>query len=484
MHIIFVASEAAPLAKTGGLADVVGSLPGEMIKMGHEVRVIMPYYRRQIDGRSIPIRHLADMRVWMDGAERLVPLHEAEINGLSFLLVEQDELYDRPHLYGPPGGEFPDNPLRFGLLCRATLAAAIDVIGPVDVFHCHDWQAGLLPLLLNEQYRHFPALAKTATVLTIHNLAYQGVFGADWIGRLGLPSHFFHPDGIEFHGYINCMKAGILAADGITTVSPHYAEEILTPEYGCQLEGFLASQAHKLSGIVNGLDTSQWDPITDKALAAPFQAGKMAGKAACKAILQQRLKLEADANAPLLAVISRLAEQKGVDLLTNNISGWMDAGHQLAVLGTGAPYFEKALHELADKYAGRFAFHAGFDESLARQIYAGSDMFLMPSRFEPCGLGQLIAMRYGSIPVVRATGGLYDTVADYGASPSAATGFSFESATPEALAACVASATDIFVNKKPTWKRLQGRAMRRDSSWHASATRYAELYEELARASV
>jgi len=461
---------------------VAGSLPVELAGMGHTVRIFMPYYRQFIDDRDQEILHLSDLRIWIDGGERLVRLHETHIGGLQFLLVEQDDLFDRPHLYGPPGGEFGDNPLRFGLLCRTALATAIDILGAVDVYHCHDWQAGLLPLLLNEQYRHFPALTKTATVFTIHNLAYQGVFGADWIGRLGLPSHYFHPGGIEFHGYLNCMKAGILTSDSITTVSPHYAEEILTPEYGCQLEGFLAAHAYKLSGIVNGLDTNQWDPALDASLPKNFKPGSMAGKAACKLDLQNRLKLDAEADAPLLAVISRLAEQKGVDLLIENINGWMDEGHQLAVLGTGSPDYEAALSALAKKHRGRFAFYAGFDDALARQIYAGSDIFLMPSRFEPCGLGQLIAMRYGSVPVVRATGGLYDTVASYEDRPSLATGFAFADATPEALNACVTRATNIFRNKKQAWSRLQSRAMRRDSSWHASANRYAELYETIAAA--
>jgi len=480
MNIVFVASEAAPLAKTGGLADVVGSLPYALKELGHNVRIIMPYYRKQIQASGIEVQPLQlEIPMLIDGLNRMVPLHRAEVNGLPFILVEQDDLFDRDGLYGSNNGAYIDNPLRFTLLCRIALdAACLLNKSAVDLIHCHDWQTGLLPMLLNTQYRHHPQLTRTKTVFTIHNLAYQGVFPALWMQRLGLPEAEFHPAALEFYGQISCMKAGIMAADQVTTVSPSYAKEILTPQYGCNLDGFLQDHADKLVGIVNGLDVEGWDPATDTLIASSFEAGKPQGKHECKRALQAESGLDQNSEAPLLAMISRLAEQKGVDLVMANIPAWMEAGYQLAVLGSGDTDHEKYLQELAARYPDRMSIYVGFNEALARKIYAGSDLFLMPSRFEPCGLSQLMAMRYGSIPVVRATGGLRDTVIDYNQSPSRATGFSFSEDAPLPFHAEVNHAISIF--KKPSvWSRIRGRAMRRDSSWKQSAKHYEELYQSL-----
>jgi len=476
MNIVFVASEAAPLAKTGGLADVVGSLPHALKKLGHDVQVIMPYYRQQIAASGIKVQAMQrHIPMLIDGLHRLVPLHKAEVHGLRFVLVEQDDLFDRDGLYGSANGEYIDNPLRFILLCRIALDAACLDEQPVDLFHCHDWQTGLLPLLLNEQYRHRPQLTRTRTVFTIHNLAYQGIFPALWMHRLGLPSSLFHPGALEFYGQINCMKAGIMASDQITTVSPSYAGEILTSQYGCNLEGFLQTHAHKLTGIVNGLDVDGWNPATDSGIASTFRAAKPQGKLLCKRALQAKLGMDQDDEVPLLAVISRLAGQKGVDLITENIPAWMKSGYQLAVLGSGDTIYERRLQDLAKKHPRQMSFYCGFNENLARGMYAGSDLFLMPSRFEPCGLSQLIAMRYGSIPVVRATGGLKDTVVDYNQSPAKATGFSFSDDLPLPFHAEVEHAASLF-RKKAVWTRIRGRAMRRDSSWDLSAESYTRIY--------
>jgi len=479
LNIVFIASEAAPLAKTGGLADVAGALPQALLRLGHQVTVILPFYRKHIAAAGIKVKALKQtVPLWMDGVDHNAPLHEAKVDGLRFLLVEQDEFFSRDGIYGPPGGAYEDNFPRYLFFCRAALEAATLLKKPVDIFHCHDWQTGFVPLLLKTQYQHQPNVANAKTVFTIHNLAYQGVFPSFWLHRLGLPANDYHTGCYEFYSQINCMKAGIAAADHISTVSQTYAQEILTPEYGCHLEGFLGDHADKLSGIVNGLDVENWNPATDTAIAATFQAGKMQGKAACKAALRKETGLADDADAPLLTMISRLAEQKGVDLLLDCIPKWLQKGYQLAILGSGEPAWEAMLHGLADSHPQQMHFFAGFNEQLARQIYAAGDIFLMPSRFEPCGLGQLMSMRYANIPVVRATGGLKDTVTDYTQDKKNATGFAFSDATPAAFDEAVNTAVDTW--KRPTtWKRIMGNAARRDSSWDASAAAYAEMYQSL-----
>jgi len=479
MNIVFIASEAAPLAKTGGLADVAGSLPLALSRLGHKVSVILPYYRKQVAASGVKVKPLKkSVSIWIDGADRIAPLHKATLDGLDFLLVEQDDLFDRDGLYGPAGGAYKDNLPRYLFFCRAALEASCLLNKPVDILHCHDWQTGFIPLLLKTQYQHQPRIAAAKSVYTIHNLAYQGVFPSYWLHRLGLPVDYYHTGSYEFYSQINCMKAGIMAADHITTVSRTYAEEILTPEYGCNLEGFLGDHADKLSGIVNGLDIENWDPATDSAITANYTAGKMRGKAACRIALQETAGLATGTDAPLLTMISRLAEQKGVDLLLDCIPEWLQAGYQLAILGSGEPAWEAMLQRLAAERPEQMYFFAGFDETLARKIYAGGDIFLMPSRFEPCGLGQLMAMRYGNIPVVRATGGLKDTVTDYAQDKMHATGFAFAEANPTAFGAAVSATVEVW-RKPAVWKRVVNNAVRRDSSWDASARAYLELYESL-----
>lgn len=479
LNIVFIASEASPLAKTGGLADVAGSLPHALQQLGHKVTVIMPFYRQHIAASGIKTKTLnKEIEMWADGIERHCPLHEAIVDGLTFILIEQDDLYNREGIYGPAGGAYDDNLLRYLLFSRVALETAAQLHAPVDILHCHDWQTGMIPLLLKTQYQHHPEIAHAQCVYTIHNLAYQGNFPAQWIHRLGIPSHHFHPADFEFHGQINCMKAGIASAQAITTVSPSYADEILTPEYGCELEGFLQNHSHKLSGIVNGLDIKDWNPSRDQAIEATYGVGKISGKKRCKKALQQVCKLNVSADTPLLVLISRLADQKGIDLLLANANSWIERGYQLVILGSGDPHSEQALHTLADANASQMYFYRGFNETLARQIYAGGDIFLMPSRFEPCGLGQLMAMRYGTVPVVRATGGLKDTVIDYSGNRSHATGVHFIEATAEAFDTAVEKAIELYRN--PTvWSRIRCNALKRDSSWEASAGDYVMLYQQL-----
>jgi len=479
LNIVFIASEAAPLAKTGGLADVTGSLPLALKKLGHRVTVILPLYRHHLASAGIKTTKTKTVvEMWADGMQRYCPLHTAKAAGLDFILVEQDELYAREGLYGPPGGAYDDNLLRFLLFDRVALEAAARLKKKVDIIHCHDWQTGMIPLLLKTQYQHHSRIATANTVYTIHNLAYQGNFSADWMHRLGLPSHHFHHDGYEFHGQINCMKAAIEMSDAITTVSPSYAEEILTREYGCELEGFLQQHKSKLTGIVNGLNIEEWNPLSDGAIEANYGPANATGKMKCKTTLQKHCGFEIDANIPLLTLISRLADQKGIDLLLANTERWIKRGYQIAVLGSGDPQSEHLLSELAHRYPQQMYFFKGFNETLARQIYAGGDVFLMPSRFEPCGLGQLMAMRYGTVPVVRATGGLRDTVTDYAASRSKATGFHFTVATPAAFDKALEEAIKAFRNPR-IWPRIRTNALKRDSSWNASAESYVRLYEQL-----
>ncbi len=478
LNIVFVASEASPLAKTGGLADVTGSLPHALQQLGHRVTVIMPFYRRHIAASGVATAPLhRHIEMWADGVQRHCPLHEAVVDGLHYLLVEQDDLFDREGIYGPTGGAYDDNLLRFLLFDRVALEAAAQLSGDVDIIHCHDWQTGMIPLLLATQYQHYPSIARARCIYTIHNLAYQGVFGSDWIHRLGIPSHHFHPGDYEFFGQINCMKAGIASAHAITTVSPSYAEEILTPQYGCHLDGFLHDHSDKLSGIVNGLNIEQWDPLTDTHIAANFGPGKIAGKKKCKAALQQQCGLAVSADTPLMVLISRLAEQKGIDLLLENARYWSDRGYQLIVLGSGDAHCEMMLRKLADNHPDSIYFWRGFNEALARRIYAGGDIFLMPSRFEPCGLGQLMAMRYGTVPVVRATGGLRDTVIDHATDPAASTGFHFSKESPLDFDLAVEAAIALYRQPR-RWSAIRNRALKRNSSWQASANDYVTLYQQ------
>ncbi len=474
--IIFVASEAMPLAKTGGLADVTGSLPHALLELGHQIAVIIPYYRRLIDhaGYSIESCQLS-LSIKIDNHLRTVPLHQINLHGVQYILVEQDDLYDRDGLYGPPGTDWPDNLLRYLLFCRAVLQGTAELFDHVDIFHCHDWQTGMLPLLLRKQYQHLPQISRAHCVYTIHNLAYQGLFGAQWIPRLGLPPEAFQPEGYEFFGQINCMKAGIAATDVITTVSATYAEEIVRPQYGCGLEGFLSQRQDRISGIVNGLDLETWNPATDKFLIKNFNAEQPQGKTLCKAALQRECGFKLTRTSPLLAVVSRLAEQKGISMLIDSLPKWLKTGCQIVILGSGNPDYEDQLRTIAELHPQQLHFTSGFNDPLAHRIYAGSDLFIMPSIFEPCGLGQLIAMRYGSIPVVRRTGGLADTVIDPAESAPTATGFLFDQADAEALQQCLERALTCY-HLDDTWKSMVFNAMHRDSSWNVSAAQYEKIY--------
>ena len=477
MKILLLASEATPLAKTGGLGDVIGALPKALARLGHEVRVVLPRYRAiaaSHSGRRVVETlpgALVPMAVW----ETTLPSTEIPV-----WLLDAPELFDREGLYQDGGEDYPDNLARFSVFSQAALEAAHQLDWAPQVVHAHDWQAALACAHLALTRRADPFWQEARSVLTIHNLAYQGVFPAEQFPLTGLPPSAFAVDGMEFYGQINCLKGGLLWADRLSTVSPTYAQEIQTPEFGCGLEGVVRRRREALHGILNGIDVEVWDPARDPLIPARYSAERLAGKAACKAALQRRLGLST-APGLLIGMVQRLVEQKGIDLIVEALEPCLRLDVQVALLGTGAPRYHERLSALARRHAGRLSVTLGFDEALAHQIEAGADAFLMPSRFEPCGLNQLYSMRYGTPPIVRAVGGLRDTVTDVSASTvraGTATGFVFEPYTARALLEAVARAATAF-RDHALWTQLIRTGMGRDCSWTRAAAAYAHLYEEL-----
>jgi starch synthase len=472
VSILMVGSEALPFSKTGGLADVLGALPLALGKLGHRVTLVTPKYRGvQVQGTTRLIQ--------MPGAggadTRLIEQPLAE--NVRALLVDRPELYDRESLYGA-GGDYPDNPRRFAFLCRAALEYAVQSGETFDILHAHDWQAGLAPVYLRTLYAHEPRVSGMTTIFTIHNLAYQGNFPVDWLAALELGPEMMSMDALEFWGQISLLKGGILFSDSITTVSPTYAREIQTKEHGAGFEGVLGSRATDLHGILNGIDTDRWDPRRDPYLPEPYDEHSLEKKDAAKRALFDLLcpgtPFERVAR-PLVGIVSRLVDQKGFDLIADLVPALSSYG-SFAVLGTGDPRYEALLRELAVTYPDRFAVKIGFDESLAHLIEGAADLFLMPSRFEPCGLNQMYSMRYGTVPVVRATGGLGDTVTDYNDAAGTGTGFTFRPYTPAALLEALERARMAFANPS-IWKTLQVAGMQQDFSWDRSAREYVKLYE-------
>jgi len=480
IRVLFVTPECAPLVKTGGLADVSAALPAALTRIAVDVRVLMPAYA-QVLARLPALEELARI----PGTAHFPParlLRTSTDADVPLLLLDCPELFDRPG--GPymdaAGAEWPDNALRFGQLSRVAALLAGNR-SPLDwlpeVIHCNDWQAGLAPA-----YLHFDAEPHAASLVTIHNLAFQGVFDAGYVDRLGLPAGSFHMHGLEYYGRLSFLKAGLRYADRITTVSPTYAAEIQREPLGMGMQGLLAERRDALSGILNGIDTALWDPARDPMIAQPYDAATLAAKAGNKRALQQRLGLRVDADVPLLAVVSRLAYQKGIDLILEAADALCALPAQLAVLGSGEQPLEHALAALAARARGSVAAVLGFDEALSHLFEAGADMFLMPSRFEPCGMNQMYSQRYGTVPVVHATGGLVDSVIDctpQSLAAGTATGFSFAPAEAAALLATVSRAVQAYRTPR-TWQALQRAGMARDFSWNDGARRYRELYAGLA----
>jgi starch synthase len=463
-----VSSEAAPLAKTGGLADVVGSLPSALRALGDETAVVIPRYasidlknaRRVYDRLAIhfgPVQH--DVSIYQAPAE------------FPFYLVDCPALYERKGFYGELGVDYPDNHIRFAVLARAALAVA-RFLFRTDVFHCHDWQAGLVPAYLRTTFASDPTFLGVKTLFTIHNLGYQGLFPKTALAEVGLDASVYRPDGMEFFGRISFIKGGIEFADALSTVSPTYAREIQTPECGFGLDGALLARANVLTGILNGADYREWNPETDPLIPARYSADDLSGKQTCKRQLLEEFGLPPEAaNGPLIGMVSRFTRQKGADILAEVAGNIASQGMSLVALGTGEPECEESFLQMASENPGRIAVRIGFDNALAHRIEAGADVFLMPSRYEPCGLNQMYSLRYGTVPVVRATGGLDDTIGED-------TGFKFVEYSGTALLDAVRSA-DLAFADQDAWRAMMRRGMAQDYSWGSSAARYSALYRQL-----
>ncbi|MFY9399455.1 MAG: glycogen synthase GlgA [Desulfomonilia bacterium] len=465
MRILFCSPEAVPYAKTGGLADVSSALPAELRNQGIDCIVAIPLYR-PVKQSGIELNEVCEISFLSgQGISRGRVFSHGET-----YFIENDPYFGRQGYYSYHGRDFPDNLERFAFFSRACVELAL-TLGDIDLIHCNDWQTALVPA-----YIHALGVPGIATCYTIHNLAYQGVFDPDLWPLLFLPSEYFHPEIMEYHGCINIMKAGIVFSDAITTVSPTYAREIQTPEFGVGLEGLLRSVSARLTGIVNGIDTREWNPQSDPHIACRYDARDLSGKAACKRDLKQRLSLD-PGTGPLFALIGRLVDQKGIDLVVAVMDELMDLGAQAAILGSGDSRHEQALRDLCARYPGRLGVFIGFDESLAHVIEAGADFFLMPSRFEPCGLNQMISMRYGTIPVVTRVGGLRDTVEVLGESDKP-TGLGVAAPTVQALLEAVREAVHLYTGREEILDQMRRNAMARDVSWRSSALQYYNLYIE------
>lgn len=493
MNILFVSSEVAPFAKTGGLADVCGALPLELARLGHQVAVMMPAYRQVKQGGfdleplnvkfDIPIGNkIVRGRLYRS----TLPGSENTEYEVPIFFVEQDEYFDRPELYRAKGEDYKDNCERFVFFCRGVLESIRLLKLSVDVVHCHDWQTGLVPAYLNLEYLHAAGYENIATLLTIHNLAYQGIFWHWDMLLTGLDWKYFNLHQMEFYGKLNLLKTGIVFAEGLTTVSDRYAQEIQTDPLGCGLEGVLSQRASVLSGVVNGVDYSIWNPAIDPHIAQKYDVTNwQTGKAACKAALQQELGLPQRADVPMIALVGRLADQKGWDLVTTVMRRWVhESDAQWVILGTGEPQYHQVLEEFSRNFREKVAVKLEFSDPLAHRYEAAADIFLMPSRYEPCGLNQLYSLKYGAVPVVRATGGLADTVVDANhahLSQDIATGFSFESYDADALASALGRASMMYHHEPQHWKQVVECGMRQDWSWSASAKEYVSLYAEVSR---
>jgi starch synthase len=467
-RILMVASEVAPFAKTGGLADVLGALPPALVRNGEEVAVVMPRYRVvDIPGAE---RVANDLRIVVGPHIFNMWVDQIVDQGVRYYFVNCPPLYDRAGIYGDDLWGHFDNPVRFAALSQAAIAVARYLFRP-DIFHVHDWQCGLLPVYLRENYLGDPTFFGTKCLLTIHNLGYQGNFGPQLLGELGLSRSIYHPGGVEFYNQVSFLKGGVVWSDAVTTVSPTYAREIQTPEFGFGFDGLMRSVAPKLTGILNGIDFAQWDPETDPNLPAHYSAADLTGKQACKKALLEEMGLPVDLDRPLIGIVSRFASQKGFDIFGEIAASLYAHNVAFAILGSGEAWFEEMFRHFAAASPEQFGLRIGYDDALAHRIEAGSDIFLMPSRYEPCGLNQMYSLRYGTVPIVRATGGLEDTVDEE-------SGFKFRGYEPEALAQSIRDALEAYDEPK-SWRARMLHGMAKDNSWAHSAREYQKLYGSL-----
>jgi len=479
VRIVFVASEGVPHSKTGGLADVVGALPKALAGMGHEVEVLLPRYRMTKPGRALP--QIRSLTIPLSSGFKFASIQDGgNPGGVQSYLVDCPEFFDREGLYQEKGEDYPDNAQRFAAFSLAALEFMKHSATPPDVIHCHDWQAALVPIYLRNLYNGDPFYRNTSVVFTIHNLGYQGLFPPHTLPQISLHAGLFTVEGLEYYGKVNLLKGGIVFSDFVTTVSRKYAEEIQTPEFGYGLEGVLRSRGERLQGILNGVDYDAWNPATDKLLAANYTPENLQGKQACKKALLEKMGAASPVlDRPVIGIVSRFAAQKGFDLIAGIAEQLAALDLYIVALGTGEPAYEELFRAMATKYPDKFLVKVAYDNTLAHQIEAGADMFLMPSRYEPCGLNQIYSLKYGTVPVVRATGGLDDTIEAFDG--KGGTGFKFSDYTPEALLACIQQAVETYRQPK-VWHRLVQNCMKKDFSWPTSAKQYVKIYQSLHKA--
>ena len=472
-----IASEVAPWAKTGGLADVTAALPATLARFGHDVTTVLPKYR----GTSLSNATVQRRSVTLGAATYDVAFHVASVAPRQrVVMVDVPEFFDRDGYYTTGGADFPDNAQRFGLLAAAALefGEAGERGRPIDIIHAHDWQAALAPAFVRTMPERFPRMSRAGLVFTIHNLAYQGVFAKDAVPALGLPWSAFTLDTGEFWGQFGFLKTGLAYSDALTTVSPAYASETMTLEFGCGLDGVLRSYADRYVGILNGIDTEAWNPATDRHLPATFDREDLSGKATCKRALLERFGMSVGDDAlarPIVGLVSRLVPQKGIELIRQAADALVKLDATWIFVGSGDPQYERFLRDLAERFPRRVGTFIGFDESMAHLVEAGADIFLMPSLFEPCGLNQMYSLRYGTVPIVRAVGGLDDTIQPYTARATGANGFKFAEATPEALVRTTRQALRLYQNRA-AWMSLVRQGMAADHSWETSAREYVKVY--------
>jgi len=474
LKILLLSSEAVPFAKVGGLADVAGSLPKALRRLGHDARLALPKYGRISEAEFGLTSVVESLLVPVDSGQELAVIFESVVEGMPAYLVGNDKYFDREEVYG-----YHDDGERFVFFCRAVLEMLKKLNWQPDVIHCNDWHTAIVPNWLKTIYKQDPFFADIAIVFTIHNLAYQGIFGPELLEFAGLADYGLmpHPTDDGLSRVLVLMARGILFADAINAVSEKYAQEILTPEYGERLHPILAQRRDRLFGILNGLDYEVWNPATDRDLTVNYDVDSLYLRVENTLALQREAGLSVNPDTPLIGIISRLADQKGFDILAEASDQLMEMDLQFILLGTGEERYHRIFANVAGKYQGQAAVFLKFDGALARRIYAGCDAFLMPSRFEPCGLGQLISMRYGSVPIVRSTGGLADTVQDYDPVTGLGNGFAFSDYSEEALLAAVERALETY-RHKDTWRTLMERGMTADFSWRASAQKYVDLYQK------
>ena len=477
MHIAFAASECVPFSKTGGLADVVGALPRALASLGHQVSVYVPRYRQT--KLADPQTVVRSITIPFDDKYRFCSVVTAGTSGgVRYYFVDYPPYFDRDGLYGTPVGDYTDNAERYALFSRAVIEAS-KVLGVPHVFHCHDWQSALVPVMLNTLYAEDPAFREVGTVFTIHNIGYQGLFPSDILPLLMLPWDLLTISKMEFFGQVNFLKGALVFSDFITTVSRKYSQEIQTTEYGFGLEGVLRNRASTVTGIVNGVDYEEWSPQTDRLIAAKYSPQDLSGKAKCRQDLLNVFGVtNADPKLPVVGIVSRFAAQKGFDLIAQTMDRLAREEMIVVVLGTGDKPYEEMFQRLNKQFPGKIAIKIAYDNVIAHKIEAGADMFLMPSRYEPCGLNQIFSLKYGTVPIVRATGGLDDTIEPWDVRTGKGTGFKFTDYTGEALLATIKQALVAFRDQS-SWQTLMRNGMARDFSWGASAREYGKVYERV-----